>query len=189
MVGRAPYASSIRGRIIGDTGGFVKLLFRRSDLRFLKTNRGMSPMDFLLPEQPQFDSPNASPWPGGFVVEPFYQVHGTRDLVDYFPVYLNIGSLFQSNALSAGISVTDTNYHFILSQADSVLRFVYTDLTPTNYMNFLRDTNEAGSLAYAAAGNYHATRRAVVAIVCGWHCDEQSGHHFGGSGGPTRPSR
>ena len=35
VVGRAPYANSIRGRIIGDTGGFVKLLFRRSDLKLL----------------------------------------------------------------------------------------------------------------------------------------------------------
>jgi hypothetical protein len=95
--------------------------------------------------------PMLPPVPGGFLVEPFYRVHGTRDLVDYFPVYLNIGSLFQSNALSAGISVTDTNYQFILSQADSALRFVYTDLTPTNYMNFLRDTNEAESLSDAVA--------------------------------------
>jgi hypothetical protein len=45
--------------------------------------------------------------------------------------------------------VTDTNYQFILSQADGALRFAYTDLTPTNYINFLRDTNESGSLAYA----------------------------------------
>jgi len=74
---------------------------------------------------------------------PLYRIHGTRDLVDFFPVYLNIGSLFQNNALSAGISVTDTNWQFVLSQADGVLRFAYTDLTPTNYMNFLRDTNEA----------------------------------------------
>ncbi len=35
VVGRGPYASSVRGRIIGDTGGFVKLLFRRSDLKLL----------------------------------------------------------------------------------------------------------------------------------------------------------
>lgn len=76
-----------------------------------------------------------------------YQVHGRRDLVDFFPVYLNIGSLFQSNALSAGISPTDTNYQFVLSQADGVLRFVYTDLAPTNYMNFLLDTTESGDLA------------------------------------------
>ena len=79
-------------------------------------------------------------------LNPLYRVHGTRDLVDFFPVYLNIGSLFQSNAWSAGISASDTNYQFILSQADNVLRFAYTDLTPANYINFLRDTNEARTL-------------------------------------------
>jgi hypothetical protein len=87
----------------------------------------------------------------GFPWQPFYRVHGRRDLVDYFPVYLNIGSLFQSNALSAGISVTDTNYQFVLSQEDGVLRFVYTDLTPTNYMNYLLDTNESRVLSGAVA--------------------------------------
>jgi len=35
IVGRAPYSSSARGRIIGDTGGFLKLLFRRHDLKLL----------------------------------------------------------------------------------------------------------------------------------------------------------
>jgi hypothetical protein len=59
---------------------------------------------------------------------------------------LNIGSLFQSNALSAGISAGDTNWRFVLSQADGVLRFAYTGLTPTNYMDFLEDTNESGIL-------------------------------------------
>src|SRR5580698_4546377 len=33
IVGRAPYSSSARGRIIGDSDGFLKLLFRRSDLK------------------------------------------------------------------------------------------------------------------------------------------------------------
>jgi NAD(P) transhydrogenase len=32
LVGRAPYSSSARGKIIGDRTGFLKLLFRRSDL-------------------------------------------------------------------------------------------------------------------------------------------------------------
>lgn len=89
--------------------------------------------------------------PTGMAAGAFYRVHGRRDLVDYFPVYLNLGSLFQSNTLSAGISSTDTNYQFVLSQADGALRFVYTDLTPTNYMNFLQDTNESGNLATATA--------------------------------------
>ncbi|HTW63095.1 MAG TPA: Si-specific NAD(P)(+) transhydrogenase [Bryobacteraceae bacterium] len=35
VAGRAPYARSARGRIIGDTDGFLKLLFRRSDMKLL----------------------------------------------------------------------------------------------------------------------------------------------------------
>ena len=34
-VGRAPYFSSGRGRIIGDSDGFLKLLFQRSNLKLL----------------------------------------------------------------------------------------------------------------------------------------------------------
>jgi len=86
-----------------------------------------------------------------FVSGNIYAVHGRRDLVDFFPVCLNIGSLFQSNTLSAGIDPTDTSYQFVLSQADGVLRFVYTGLTPTNYMNYLRDINVSSNLASATA--------------------------------------
>jgi len=35
VVGRAEYASNARGAIIGDRTGFLKLLFRRSDMRLL----------------------------------------------------------------------------------------------------------------------------------------------------------
>ncbi len=35
VVGRAPYFSTARGRIIGDSDGFLKLLFRREDLKLL----------------------------------------------------------------------------------------------------------------------------------------------------------
>ena len=35
VVGRAPYGIGARGRIIGDTTGFIKLLFQRSDLKLL----------------------------------------------------------------------------------------------------------------------------------------------------------
>jgi NAD(P) transhydrogenase len=35
IVGRGPYSSSARGRIIGDSGGFLKLLFRGHDLKLL----------------------------------------------------------------------------------------------------------------------------------------------------------
>jgi NAD(P) transhydrogenase len=35
VIGRAPYGSSARGRIIGDSGGLLKLLFRRPDMKLL----------------------------------------------------------------------------------------------------------------------------------------------------------
>jgi NAD(P) transhydrogenase len=35
VVGRAPYLDSGRGRIIGDSDGFLKLLFRREDMKLL----------------------------------------------------------------------------------------------------------------------------------------------------------
>ncbi len=35
VVGRGPYGVSARGRIIGDTDGFLKLLFRKSDMKLL----------------------------------------------------------------------------------------------------------------------------------------------------------
>jgi NAD(P) transhydrogenase len=35
IVGRAPYFSSARGRIIGDSDGFLKLLFRSHDMKLL----------------------------------------------------------------------------------------------------------------------------------------------------------
>ncbi len=84
-----------------------------------------------------------------FTGEGVYPVHGRRDLVDFFPVCVNIGSLFQTTALGPGISAGDTNYQFVLSQADGVLRCVFTDLTSSNYIDFLQDTNVSGSLADA----------------------------------------
>src|SRR5207253_1675953 len=35
VVGKATYAANARGQIIGDSAGFLKLLFRRDDLRLL----------------------------------------------------------------------------------------------------------------------------------------------------------
>jgi NAD(P) transhydrogenase len=35
VAGRAPYARCARGRIIGDADGFLKLLFRRSDMKLV----------------------------------------------------------------------------------------------------------------------------------------------------------
>ena len=84
-----------------------------------------------------------------------YAVHGTRDLVDFFPVYLNIGSLVR--ALPPNNTV-----RYVLKQADNAVNFTYTDLTPTNYMNFLRDTGEASSLA---------TNKAMIVTADGYVLD------------------
>jgi NAD(P) transhydrogenase len=35
VVGRAPYSQNPRGRLIGDENGFLKLIFRRDDLRLI----------------------------------------------------------------------------------------------------------------------------------------------------------
>ena len=96
-----------------------------------------------IPLQPVLrDASRSAPW---------NQVQGTRDLVDFFPVYVNIGALFQTNAFGPALNPCDTNYRFVLRQDDSALYYLETDLTPTNYLDFLRDTNIAASLAEAYA--------------------------------------
>ena len=77
---------------------------------------------------------------------PVYKVQGRRDLVDFFPVYINIGSLFQDAPGSPGIDPLDSQYHVRLKHTYGALRFTETSLTPTNYMDYLRNTNTAGSL-------------------------------------------
>ena len=94
----------------------------------------------------QVSVPGGMAWDGSPYNRSAWMVHGLRDLVDWFPVFVNIGSLFYGTPYGPSISVTDTNYHFRLRQADGALRFVYTGLGPTNYMSYLRDTNTASSL-------------------------------------------
>jgi hypothetical protein len=65
-------------------------------------------------------------------------ITGRRDLVDFFPVYLAVGSVLKAA----------TNITIILKQADAALFFIETRLTPSNYMNYLRDTNFFSSLPY-----------------------------------------
>jgi len=72
-------------------------------------------------------------------------VNGVRDLIDFFPVYIDIQSLLQvmqTNSQYAGLQ-------FRLSQADGVLNFVQTDITPDNPLEYLTDTTTALSLANA----------------------------------------
>ena len=71
-------------------------------------------------------------------------VHGTRDLVDWFPVFVSIQNLLRSQT-------TVTNLTFRLSQAEGTLNFVETSLTVDHCLDYLTDTNVAQSLAHASA--------------------------------------
>jgi hypothetical protein len=79
----------------------------------------------------------------------FYNVRGVRDLVDYFPLYVAVGALFQGNAAHPPLNPSDPALHIRLKQWDGALRFAYTSLTPTNFMDYLLKTNVARSLASA----------------------------------------
>ena len=78
-------------------------------------------------------------------------VNGVRDLVDFFPVCLKVQSLAQ--ALPASFFPT---VEYKLKHADGALNFVYTDLSPTEPLTYLTDTNTAIVLGSAPAINITA---------------------------------
>jgi hypothetical protein len=57
-------------------------------------------------------------------------VNGRSDLIDFFPVWLNIGLILSNYPAGSGIE-------YRLSQSDDALKFVYTDLTNTNAGDYL----------------------------------------------------
>ena len=73
------------------------------------------------------------------------EINGVRDLVDFFPVYINIRGLLK--VLPPGGFSTSITYR--LSQADSALNFAYTDLKPDQIQLYLTDTNVSSALARA----------------------------------------
>ena len=70
------------------------------------------------------------------------RVDGVRDLVDFFPVYLDIKRLLEVLPPSGGVT-------YKLSHPTGVLGYVLTDLTPATAGNYLRDAATATSLANA----------------------------------------
>ena len=70
-------------------------------------------------------------------------VNGVRDLIDFFPVYIDVHDLLdvmQTNAQYCGLQ-------FRLSQADGALNFVEANLTPEYPEAYLNDTSAALSLS------------------------------------------
>ena len=71
-------------------------------------------------------------------------INGTRDLIDFFPVYIDIQNLLQA----AQTNMLYTNLQFVLSQADGALNVATTtNVLPDNPLAYLTDTNVAFSLA------------------------------------------
>ena len=66
-------------------------------------------------------------------------VHGARDLIDLFPVYLDIKQLLTVLPPSDSIK-------YKLKQADSAVNFVYTNLTRDHAFDYQRPPNNASPL-------------------------------------------
>ena len=80
-------------------------------------------------------------------------INGVRDLIDFFPVYIDIHDLLevmQTNQQYAGLQ-------FRLSQADSSLYCVETYITPDQPLAYLTDTNMAFPLANTPVSQITAT--------------------------------
>ena len=85
------------------------------------------------------DTPGSST-PDGHQVK----VQGTRDLVDFFPVFLDLKQLLT-------VLPPSTSVRYKLKNADDGLRFVYTDLSRADAFKYLKDAATGKSLKDADA--------------------------------------
>jgi hypothetical protein len=89
-------------------------------------------------------------------------VDSVRDLVDFFPVYLNIQSLLQaapSNSVSCWLKQADGALNFV-----DPLWYMDTALSPTNCLAYLTDTNVVRQIArvtLSSAPTYQITSNGV----------------------------
>jgi alpha-tubulin suppressor-like RCC1 family protein/pimeloyl-ACP methyl ester carboxylesterase len=98
-------------------------------------------------------------------------IDGIRDLVDFFPLYLDIRGLLDMFPVEGSSS-----YTFKLRQEDGSLNFVYTDLRPDTTSNYLRKLNgdardNATALGGTTRSNGAATNRITnqgVALDPAW---------------------
>jgi hypothetical protein len=84
-------------------------------------------------------------------------VNGTRDLVDFFPVFIDIDPLIEATNLDY-IGLT-----YRLSQSDGALNFLYTSLDATNSDQYLTDTNTA--ISYESAPVTQITSNGVQLVT------------------------
>jgi hypothetical protein len=88
-------------------------------------------------------------------------VNGTRDLTDFFPVYVDIDSI---------VDAPNTNYIYLsyrLSQADSALNFLYTTLDTNAPLQYLTDTNIASRYSSALVTQITSNGVSIVPGITG----------------------
>ena len=85
------------------------------------------------------------------------QVNGVRDLVDFFPVFVDIAPVVQAMQTNAAYA----NIQFVLSQPDGALNFLYTDLPPGESSAYLTNTLLAQTF-YAYAPVTQITSKGVT---------------------------
>jgi hypothetical protein len=84
-------------------------------------------------------------------------IDGTRDLVDFFPLYLNISELASRFPADGSNS-----YTYNLKQEGGSVNFVYTDLSPTGALDYLRKLTGAGANNALALGGTPESPGAVT---------------------------
>ncbi len=88
-----------------------------------------------IPGQPAFQLVEGDEFPCANYAH--NQINGRSDLVNYFPVALNLSNVLQWLPPTNGFE-----YHLI--QNDSAVKFVYTSLTPTNAFDYLTNLDSYG---------------------------------------------
>ncbi len=71
-----------------------------------------------------------------------YVINGARDLVDFFPVYLDIAPLVQQ--------FPPASYTYYLRQNDAALNFIATDLTADHTGDYLTNVDAANAILHSA---------------------------------------
>jgi alpha-tubulin suppressor-like RCC1 family protein len=84
-------------------------------------------------------------------------IDGTRDLIDFFPLYLNISELVKLFPADG-----PTSYTYNLKQKGGSVNFAYTDLTPANALDYLRKLTGTGANNALALGGMPQTDGAVT---------------------------
>ena len=105
--------------------------------------RRQLPWFFWVNDDNDADETDGNDIPGAGANGQDDHVNGTRDLVDFFPVHLDIADLLSAYPPS------DPTITYKLAQADGAANFLTTDLTPATAGNYHSDADKAVTLGNA----------------------------------------